>query len=70
MNTNRTIVAGMVNGGGYEKRFKSVRKAVLSIGISPTLLASSGKNEDIVKVVMDESDSCRGHRLEELEKRI
>lgn len=44
-------MAGMVNGGGYEKRFKSVRKVVLSIGISPTLLASSGKNEDIVKIV-------------------
>lgn len=44
-------MAGMVNGGGYEKRFKSVRKVVLSIGISPTLLASSGKNEDVVKIV-------------------
>ena len=63
-------MAGMVNGGGYEKRFKSVRKVVLSIGISPTLLASSGKNEDIVKIVTDESDSCRGYCLEELEKRI
>lgn len=62
MNTNRAIMAGMVNGGGYEKRFKSVRKVVLSIGISPTLLASSGKNEDIVKIV-DEDKREHAERM-------
>lgn len=55
-------MAGMVNGGGYEKRFKSVRKVVLSIGISPTLLASSGKNEDIVKIV-DEDKREHAERM-------
>lgn len=49
-------------GGGYEKRFKSVRKVVLSIGISPTLLASSGKNEDIVKIV-DEDKREHAERM-------
>ena len=62
-------MAGKLNGGGYEQRFNSVRKVWLSTGISPTLLAAA-EHTDIVKVVMDESDSCRGHRLEELEKRI
>lgn len=55
-------MAGMVNGGGYEKKFKSVRKVVLSIGISPTLLASSGKNEDIVKIV-DEDKREHAERM-------
>ena len=55
-------MAGMVNGGGYEKRFKSVRKVVLPIGISPTLLASSGKNEDIVKIV-DEDKREHAERM-------
>ena len=62
MNTNRTIMAGKLNGGGYEKRFKSVREVVLPIGISPTLLASSGKNEDIVKIV-DEDKREHAERI-------
>ena len=55
-------MAGKLNGGGYEKRFKSVREVVLPIGISPTLLASSGKNEDIVKIV-DEDKREHAERI-------
>lgn len=57
---SRIHKVGSLNGGGYEKRIKSVRVVVSPFGVSPTLLAKAGENEDIVKVMTNEKHNGNG----------
>lgn len=50
------MAMGNLNGGGYEKKFTSVRKVYSADGISPTLVTAAA-NGDIVKVIVNETEN-------------
>ena len=67
MNKAEIIYVGDLTGGGFEKKFRCVRKVYSTSGISPTLVSAAMHN-DIVKVIEDEQSNMRGDdRLEESE---